>query len=213
MRKKLTGVAAVPVMALAVMASVVPPALAEEADPEPMVTPSVIPEASGEDDSLAAVLPKDTGGPQGAVAACDNPYKKWTEITSKKAYFIPAFWPGTSYKDGPGGTMVVRVEKAGKISASITAGAEAELSGVIASAKAKVDVTIGAEVGITVGHEYRRNVANGKYGHLQYGSWGYLVGWKKWETTPDRCRARVIKSGSAKMPTREVGWKYSETAS
>ncbi|MFF8287802.1 hypothetical protein ACF068_01055 [Streptomyces sp. NPDC016309] len=83
----------------------------------------------------------------------------------------------------------------------------------IASAKAKVDATIGAEVGITLGHEYRRNATNAKYGHPQYGSWGYVVGWKKWETTPDRCRARVIKSGSAKVPTREVGRKYWETAS
>ncbi|MGI5478733.1 hypothetical protein [Streptomyces lavendofoliae] len=97
------------------------------------------------------------------------------------------------------------MEYAAKISASITVGAGAELTGVIASAKAKVDVTIGAEGEITTGHGYRRNVANGNYGHLQYESWGYAVGWKKWETTPDRCRAGVIKSGSAKVPTREVG--------
>ncbi|MGC0330937.1 hypothetical protein RKD23_003927 [Streptomyces sp. SAI-170] len=43
---------------------------------------------------------------------CDSP-ETWYTITSKKATHIPSWWNGTSYKDGPGGTMSVSVTKSG----------------------------------------------------------------------------------------------------
>ncbi|MDI3409300.1 hypothetical protein [Streptomyces cavernicola] len=84
---------------------------------------------------------------------------------------------------------------------------------VVAKAKVKVDVKIGAEIGVTTGHEYRRKIASGKYGHLQYGSWGYKTTWAKYETSADRCGKRLLRKGRATLPTSETGWRYWETNS
>ncbi|MEW1723696.1 hypothetical protein [Streptomyces sp. NPDC093109] len=144
---------------------------------------------------------------------CDGP-QTWISITSKSAYHVPAWWNGTKYKDGPGGTMSVSVTKSGTISAEMTVGAEAEMSGVIASAKVSVSGKIGASVGITTGHTYSHDIGKKKYGHLQYGSWGYKVSWTKYRTKGNGCGAgTVIASGKASLPTKEVGWKYWETSS
>ena len=104
---------------------------------------------------------------------------------------------GTPFKDGPGGIMVVKVE----------------VSGIVAKAKVSINASIRTEFGVSVGHEYRRNVTSGKYGHLQYGSWGYSVKWAKYETSADRCGKKLIKSGTAKLPTSEIGRHYWETSS
>ncbi|NBM18695.1 hypothetical protein GUY61_24450 [Streptomyces sp. GC420] len=160
-------------------------------------------------------LPEVNGEPgmgQVGPLRCDNPYRKWYEIVS--APEIHMKWPGTSFKDGPGGTMVVKVETSGKLKAEVTAGFEAELSGVVATAKAKVDATLGVEVGITVGHEYRRNISRNKYGHVKYGSWGRKVKWKKYETSADRCGKKLLRSSTFLLPDKdELGWKYWETSS
>ncbi|MFG2334647.1 hypothetical protein ACGFMM_34280 [Streptomyces sp. NPDC048604] len=151
-----------------------------------------------------------TSGP--VPMRCDNPVRTWYEIASAPVHHIK--WPGTSFKDGPGGTMVVKVETAGKPKIEGTAGFETEVSGVVAAAKAKVDVTLGVEVGITVGHEYRRNIGNAKYGHTAYGSWGRKVTWKKYWTSADRCGKTLARSGTFNIPDRdELGWRYWETSS
>ncbi|MDQ8706859.1 hypothetical protein RCO28_30965 [Streptomyces sp. LHD-70] len=160
-----------------------------------------------------AALPEVGEGQAREPRRCDNPYKKWIEITGKKAYHVPSWWNGTKFKDGPGGTMVVKVEKAGKISAEISAGAEGDARLIVAKAKVKVDAKIGVEIGVTAGHEYRRKIASGKYGHLQYGSWGYKTTWSKYETSADGCGKKLVKKGHATLPTSETGWRYWETKS
>ncbi|MER5911959.1 hypothetical protein ABT124_15995 [Streptomyces sp. NPDC001982] len=130
----------------------------------------------------------------------------WFTITSKKAIHVPAWWNGTKYKDGPGGSMTVKVEKVGTISAEITVGFEGELKGVVASAKASVSSTIKGSVGVTVGHTYTHDVRPNKYGHLQYGSWGYKVTWKKYRSTGNGCNGKEVAHGSATLPRTEVGW-------
>ncbi|MFJ6371638.1 hypothetical protein ACIQK5_26085 [Streptomyces virginiae] len=169
-------------------------------------------EAAPEDTSLER-LPETSTNSESGTQACDNPRRTWYEITSKSGVHMPAKFSGTSFKDGPGGTMVVKVERAGKVLREVSAGGEVEVSGIVAKAKVSVSAKIGTEVGITVGHEYRRNVTSGKYGHLQYGSWGYNVKWAKYETSADRCGKKLVKSGTAKLPTSEVGWNYWETNS
>ncbi|WP_327739867.1 hypothetical protein OG749_44450 [Streptomyces nojiriensis] len=169
-------------------------------------------EAAPEDGSLEQLPEVSTNGEAGTTA-CDNPRRTWYEIPSKTGIHMPAKFGGTSFKDGPGGTMVVRVERSGKVLREVSAGGEVEVSGIVAKAKVSISAKIGTETGITVGHEYRRNVTSGKYGHLQYGSWGYSVKWAKYETSADRCGKKLLKSGTAKLPTSEVGWNYWETSS
>ncbi|MFJ8662275.1 hypothetical protein [Streptomyces sp. NPDC093795] len=199
--------------ALALLGSLAYPAHAASKEPEPIATPvEVVKEAAPEDDSLAQLPEASTNGETGSQA-CDNPRRTWIEITSKTGIHMPAQWRGTSFKDGPGGIMVVKVENSGTIKREVSAGGEVEVSGIVAKAKVSVSASIGTEVGVSVGHEYRRNVANGKYGHLQYGSWGYSVKWAKYETSADRCGKKLIKSGTAKLPSSEIGWRYWETSS
>ena len=143
---------------------------------------------------------------------CDYP-PTWIEITSKKAYHVPSWWNGTKFEDGPGGTTTVEVIKSGTISGEMTVGAEAELGAVIAKAKVSVSAKIAASVGVTTGHRYSHDVRSNKYGHLQYGSWGYKVSWGKYRSSGDGCSGVKIGSGKATLPTKETGWKYWETSS
>ncbi|MFI9424788.1 hypothetical protein ACIG54_14645 [Streptomyces achromogenes] len=120
---------------------------------------------------------------------CDGP-QTWIEITSKKNYHVPSWWNDTSYKDGPGGSMTVSVTKAGTVGMEISAGAEAEAD------------------------TYSHIMSSRKYGHLQYGSWGHKVSWKKWRRRGSGCGSpTLVTSGTATLPTKETGWKYWETSS
>ncbi|MGA5239455.1 hypothetical protein ACPCAI_30710 [Streptomyces cinereoruber] len=189
------------------------PAYAEDGGPESVnASAEAVQEAAAEDTSLEQ-LPEVPVNSESGTQACDNPRRTWIEIPSKTGIHMPAKFGGTSFKDGPGGTMVVKVEKSGKVQREVSAGGEVEVSGIVAKAKVSISASIGTEVGISIGHEYRRNVTSGKYGHLQYGSWGYSVKWAKYETSADRCGKKLIKSGTAKLPTSEVGWNYWETSS
>ncbi|MDT0570957.1 hypothetical protein RM704_26435 [Streptomyces sp. DSM 3412] len=138
----------------------------------------------------------------------------WIKITSKQAYHIPSWWNGTSYKDGPGGTMTVSVTKSGTITAEVSTTAEVEASMVVASAKSSISYKISGSATITTGHTYSRTISsNKKYGHMRYGSWGYKVKWKQYRAKSNGCGATQIGSGTATLPTKETGWKYWETSS
>ncbi|TXJ74087.1 hypothetical protein E2C11_28025 [Streptomyces lavendulae] len=136
------------------------------------------------------------------------------DITSKKNYHIASWWNGTKYKDGPGGSMNASVTKSGTISAEISGSTEVSASSVVAAAKASVSAKVGGSVSVTTGHTYTHNISKNKYGHLQYGSWGYKVSWAKYRRKGDGCHgATLVDSGTATLPTSETGWKYWETAS
>ncbi|MFF2425859.1 hypothetical protein [Streptomyces mirabilis] len=148
-----------------------------------------------------------------APTVCDTP-STWYRITSKKAYHIPSWWNGTKYKDGPGGTMTVSVTTGGTISGDVTGTGEFVAKGVIFEAKASVSVKIGASVSVSAGHTYSRAISRSKYGHLQYGSWGYKLTWKRYRSgSGSNCGGVEIGHGSATLPTSETGWKYWETSS
>ncbi|MFD3658719.1 hypothetical protein [Streptomyces sp. NPDC058620] len=144
---------------------------------------------------------------------CDNPVKTWYKVSGKKSYHVPSWWNGTSFKDGPGGSMRVSVEKAGKIAVEASGTGGFEASAIVATVKAEWQVKVVAEVGVTVGHTYTHSIPANKYGHLQYGSWGYKADWVKYKTSSDRCSKVKIGSGTAKLPTRETGWRYWSTNS
>ncbi|MEU1115486.1 MULTISPECIES: hypothetical protein [unclassified Streptomyces] len=107
----------------------------------------------------------------------------------------------------------VKVEKAGKISVEVSGSIEASANAIVAKSKATYGIKVVGEVGITVGHEYSHDIPSRKYGHLQYGSWGYKTKWTKYETSADRCGKVKLGSGSAKLPTKSTGWRFWTTGS
>ncbi|MEV0982647.1 hypothetical protein [Streptomyces sp. NPDC049915] len=141
---------------------------------------------------------------------CDGP-STWYSM-SKQAYHIPSWWNGTKFKDGPGGTISVSVTKAGTISAEVSGSGEYSVGAILAKAKTTISVKIGGSVTITTGHNYSHDISKNKYGHLQYGSWGYKVSWKQYRRS-GACGSVEIGHGTATLPTSETGWKYWETAS
>lgn len=144
---------------------------------------------------------------------CAGP-QTWYEITSKKGYHVPSWWNGTKYKDGPGGTISVSVTKSGTISAEISGSGEWSAGAILAKAKTTISVKVSGSVSVTTGHTYTHNISGNKYGHLQYGSWGYKVSWKRYRSVGNGCGApKEIGHGSATLPTSETGWKYWETKS
>jgi hypothetical protein len=144
---------------------------------------------------------------------CDGP-QTWIETTSKKNYHVPSWWNGTGYKDGPGGHMTVSVTKGGTLGTGISAGAESEAGAVLAEAEVSVSVKVAGSVTIATGHTHSHGISGHKYGHLQYGSRGYRISWKKWRRKGDGCGGpTLVKSGTATLPTEGAGWRHRETAS
>jgi hypothetical protein len=141
-----------------------------------------------------------------AMARC-APYEFYS-IPSYSSYQLPA--AGTYFKDGPGGTMTASVTTASTISATGSVTAGATISGIVAQAKVEVTASITKSKSVTVGHTYSHDISAGKYGNLQYGSWGYKVNWRFSERT-ESCTNRLLSSGTAKVPTTAVGWRYWET--
>src|SRR6185436_11487182 len=111
-----------------------------------------------------------------ALAACPSEY--WYDITSSSSYHIPA--SGQYFKDGPGGSMTASVTYSSTIGASGTVSAGASVSGIVAEAKIEVSATISTSQTITIGHTYTHTITAGKYGNMQYGSWGYKLSWDYW---------------------------------
>ncbi|MFB7215924.1 hypothetical protein [Streptomyces sp. NPDC056255] len=144
---------------------------------------------------------------------CDNPVRQWVQVSSKTNYHVPSTWNGTSYKDGPGGSMRVSVEKSGEIGVEISGTGSASASVLVAEVKAEYGVKVVGKVGVSVGHTYTHAIPAKKYGHMQYGSWGYKVNWVKYKTSSDRCSRVKIGSGTAKLPTKEIGWRFWATNS
>jgi hypothetical protein len=144
---------------------------------------------------------------------CDGPRSTWYEFTSKKSTFVPSWWNGTSYKDGPGGTMTVSVTKSGTISLEVSGSGEYSAGAILAKAKTTISVKVAGSVSITTGHTYSQDIPKHKYGHMQYGAWGYKASWKRYRTSSDGCGEVEIGHGTTTLPTSEVGWKYWETSS
>jgi hypothetical protein len=132
-------------------------------------------------------------------------------IDSQTSHFMGA--AGASFKDGPGGSMTVSVNTASTLSGTVTGTTESQIGFILAKAKLTVSASVTKSVTITKGHQYSHNVSSNKYGHLQYGSWGYSIKWTEYINNGPACLSHVYKRGTATLPVKEVGWRYWETSS
>jgi len=159
--------------------------------------------------AVAAALTTLAGSPVAAQASATSCiWNDFYTIPSKTSYHLPA--AGTHFKDGPGGTMTVSVATATTVSASASVTAGASVSGIIAQAKIEVSASVTKSTAITVGHTYTHPITAGRYGNMEYGSWGYNVSWRYYYRL-ENCTNSLRSSGTAKVPTTDVGWRYWET--
>lgn len=140
------------------------------------------------------------------------PYGVTTEVDSSQYVF---FWDGkTYYHDGPGGEMVVSVKETTSIKASISAqsvvGVSIGLDDLVGDAKTTVSGKVTVKDKTTKGNKYEHKIPRGKFGNMEYGSWGYKVTWSVWRTT-DVCKVTEIGHGAGTVPTKAVGWYYWST--
>ncbi len=102
--------------------------------------------------------------------------------------------------------MHTSLSSASTTSASATVTAGATISGIVAQAKVEVSGTITQSTTTTATWGVDRNVSAGKYGNLQFGSFGYHVGWRYYYDGAN-CTTILKSSGTAKVPTNALGWK------
>lgn len=143
---------------------------------------------------------------QSAAMSCDWSYH-W-EFSKIRGVHKKA--PGNTFKDGPGGTMTVRVERASTVQHSVSATVGAEAGPPFAKVRGEISAGAVKSKSVTRGHEYTHKVPAGKYGHLAYGSWSKRFNYRKIGMAP-YCPKVVHARGTATYPTNSVGWKFHST--
>ncbi|MCH0542356.1 hypothetical protein I3F58_22945 [Streptomyces sp. MUM 203J] len=118
---------------------------------------------------------------------------------------------GSVYKDGPGGTVVVTKIKSETLSTEVGGVAGVSADFVVLEAKAEVSASATKAVTWDTSHQYRRNISRGKYGNVQYGSWGHTATVEKYYQLPD-CRKSQRSTGWVKVANEKVGFRYWETS-
>ena len=117
-----------------------------------------------------------------------------------------------TFKDGPGGEMEVSRNYSGTATYSVTVGAESEVGAVLAKAKVSISGSLAYTNTTSTTHTYRRVISKGKYGHVQYVSWGKAVNYRKYRRNAN-CTTTTLARGTIKFPSSEEGWYYWQTSS
>ncbi|WP_231626421.1 hypothetical protein [Streptomyces apocyni] len=144
--------------------------------------------------------------PQGEEGICGGGWKK-----NIYGYKAKHHGKGPIYKDGPGGTIVVTRVKAGSRDSTLSGTSSISVSYLIAEAKQEVDYGSTKTASWGSEHQYRRNISKGKYGNVQYGSWGHTARWERYYELPN-CKKSQRSSGPAKVMNNHVGFKYWQTS-
>jgi hypothetical protein len=111
-----------------------------------------------------------------------------------------------------GGTTTVSAAKSGTITFEVSGSGAFSAGAILAKAKTTISVKVADSVSVFPGHTYSQNVPGKKYGHMQYGSWGYKASWKRYRTaTGNGCGGVEIpcaeRLGAGNWPVREEGYR------
>ena len=117
-----------------------------------------------------------------------------------------------TFKDGPGGKIIVSRSYSGSVSYGVVAGAESEVGAVLAKAKVSISASLTKTNSTTTTHTYERKITAGKYGNVRYVSWGKRVAWTKKKERLD-CTVATLAKGVIRFPATKEGWYYWETNS
>lgn len=152
---------------------------------------------------LSVPADADSTSPTGCPTGC-------YDITSQTSYHL---WDGkTWWKDGFGGTVTGTVSSSSTVSSTATGSGSFTVGGIVAQAKIEVSPSVTNSTVTTTGHTYSHNITSNMYGNLRYGSWGYYVGWARYYDSAS-CTTTRVASGTAKVSSVAVGWRYYETSS
>ncbi|MFZ5847399.1 MAG: hypothetical protein ACOYX5_08470 [Actinomycetota bacterium] len=156
---------------------------------------------------LAVVTPAAVGGAP-AQARCQDPYVTYKTRLVKTVHRKFPDYP--IWVMGPGGEITVTTRKSDSTTGTFGVATEAEIKGIIASAKVQVSASVARTVTAEIGVTYHHKISKGMYGHMAYGTFAKKVAWKKLLHTAT-CDIEVVKSGKAVIPTRKLGVRYWET--
>lgn len=141
-----------------------------------------------------------------AVAGC--PYEIYYSVSGKTVRM--PFRGVPTFKDGPGGTITVSRTYSGSVTFRVEVGAESEVGVILARAKASIKASLEKTNTTGTTHTYSHNIRAGRYGHVQYVSWGKRVTWAKYRVNGN-CTSTLITAGVIRFPSTEEGWYYWET--
>jgi hypothetical protein len=117
-----------------------------------------------------------------------------------------------TFKNGPGGKMIVSRSYSGNVAAEVVAGAESEVGAVLARARAHVSASLATSNSTSSTNTYERRISRDKYGNARYVSWGQDVSYTKVRVNAD-CSRTTLAKGRIKYPSTVEGWYYWETDS
>lgn len=135
----------------------------------------------------------------------------WNYSTySKTNIHIPS---GVHWKNGPGGTVSASRESTQSASMTVSMSVSVSYSAIVVEAEGTfgIDATVSGSRSETMG--YSRTISsNSRYGHLQFGNWGYKMGLKKYYVN-SACDVTSSYVGTVtKMPSANTwGYRYWET--
>ncbi|MDQ1295188.1 MAG: integrase/recombinase XerD [Actinomycetota bacterium] len=105
-----------------------------------------------------------------------------------------------------------RATRRGRGNCPVVAGGESEVGGILAKAKVSVSASLSKSNATTTTNQATIEIPAGKYGSLQYVSWGKDITWSKVRTNAN-CSTTTLLSGRIKFPTKSEGWYKSITSS
>lgn len=117
-----------------------------------------------------------------------------------------------TFRNGPGGTLSVTRSYSGSTTFTITVGASIDVGPVLAQAKLSVDASLMKSNSTSATNTYSRKITAGKFGNVQYVSYGKRVSFRKYRLNADCSTTTLTSSGSITYPSSVEGWYYWETS-
>lgn len=97
-------------------------------------------------------------------------------------------------------TLTVSVQSSNTVTGTVGGTAGFSVSGIIAAAKSDINASVAAAVSAGTAYTGTYAVPAGRFGWLQWGSWGYHYNWS-YGSYNGACTWLVSKSGTATSPT------------
>lgn len=92
-------------------------------------------------------------------------------------------------------------------------GASIDVGPVLAQAKLSVDANLTQSNSTSSTNTSSRKITTGKFGNVQYVSYGKKVNFRKYRLNADCTTTTLTSNGSITYPSRVEGWYYWETSS